>query len=116
IDAMAFIGRNPGKDTNVFIATADSGNGMTHGTIAGMLIPDLILGRANKWTELYEPSRKTLKAAPEFLKENLNVAVQYGDYVTPGEVASVRDIAVGEGKVIRSGKDKIAVYRDPSGE
>ncbi|MGE5927243.1 MAG: NAD(P)/FAD-dependent oxidoreductase [Gemmatimonadota bacterium] len=35
-DYMAFIGRNPG-DEHVYIATGDSGNGMTHGTIAGML-------------------------------------------------------------------------------
>jgi glycine/D-amino acid oxidase-like deaminating enzyme len=29
----------------VYIATGDSGHGMTHGTIAGMLLSDLILGR-----------------------------------------------------------------------
>src|SRR6185436_14306774 len=37
VDSLAFIGRNPGDD-NVYIATGDSGNGMTHGTIAGLLI------------------------------------------------------------------------------
>ena len=35
IDGMAFIGRNPMDKDNVYIATGDSGNGMTHGTIAG---------------------------------------------------------------------------------
>jgi len=35
VDMMGFIGRNPG-DKNIYIATGDSGNGMTHGTIAGM--------------------------------------------------------------------------------
>ncbi|HEX6316761.1 MAG TPA: FAD-binding oxidoreductase, partial [Gemmatimonadaceae bacterium] len=30
VDYMAFIGRNPGDD-NIYIATGDSGNGMTHG-------------------------------------------------------------------------------------
>ncbi len=57
LDGLAFIGRNPGDD-NVFIATGDSGIGLTHGTIAGMLLTDLILGRENPWTELYDPSRK----------------------------------------------------------
>ena len=42
-DSLAFIGRNPG-DTNIYIVTGDSGNGMTHGTIAGMLLTDLIQG------------------------------------------------------------------------
>ena len=111
---MAFIGRNPGNE-NIFIATGDSGNGMTHGTIAGMLISDLILEKENPWTALYDPSRKSLRAAAEFLKENLNVAAQYRDYVTPGDVASESEIKPGEGAVLRRGKDKIAVYRDEKG-
>lgn len=47
IDGLAFIGRNPLDQDNVFIVTGDSGMGMTHGTIAGMLLTDLILGREN---------------------------------------------------------------------
>ncbi|HTJ54897.1 MAG TPA: FAD-dependent oxidoreductase, partial [Nitrosospira sp.] len=43
MDGLAFIGRNPG-DKNIYVATGDSGNGMTHGTIAGILLTDLILG------------------------------------------------------------------------
>ena len=51
--------------------------GMTHGTIAGMLLTDLILGRAIAVGELYDPARKMLRAPIEFAKENLNVAAQY---------------------------------------
>lgn len=57
-DGLAFIGINPGPDKNVFIATGDSGNGITHGTIAGMILSDQILGKKNPWTSLYDPSRK----------------------------------------------------------
>jgi glycine/D-amino acid oxidase-like deaminating enzyme len=39
-----FRSRNPGDEPNVYIATGDSGAGLTHGTIAGMLLQDLILG------------------------------------------------------------------------
>lgn len=45
INSLAFIGHNPGDANNIYIATGDSGNGMTHGTIAGMLLTDLILGK-----------------------------------------------------------------------
>ncbi|MBV9109426.1 MAG: FAD-binding oxidoreductase, partial [Gemmatimonadetes bacterium] len=48
VDYMGFIGRDPTQE-NVYIATGDSGQGMTHGTIAGVLITDLVLGRANPW-------------------------------------------------------------------
>src|ERR687892_157379 len=53
------IGHNPGDSrNNIYIATGDSGNGITHGTIAGILLTDLILGKSNPWATLYDPSRK----------------------------------------------------------
>jgi Rieske Fe-S protein len=113
-DYMAFIGRNPG-DENVYIATGDSGHGMTHGTIAGMLIPDLILGVENRWATLYDPSRVTTRSAGPFVKENVNVAAQYIDWVTPGEVSSPDEIKPGSGAVMRQGAKKFAVYRDDDG-
>jgi glycine/D-amino acid oxidase-like deaminating enzyme/nitrite reductase/ring-hydroxylating ferredoxin subunit len=115
VDYMGFIGKNPGTDEHIFIATGDSGNGMTHGTIAGILLTDLILGRKNPWARLYDPSRVTLRATGEFLKENINVAVQYGDYATPGDVDSYDDIAPGSGAIVRRGMKKIAVYKDEQG-
>ncbi len=115
IDGLAFIGRNPLDSDNVYIATGDSGNGMTHGTIAGILLTDLIQGRENEWAEIYEPSRKTLKALPEFAKENLNVAAQYTDYVTPGDVDLTAEIKPGDGAILRRGLSKVAVYRDDDG-
>ena len=114
-DYMGFIGRNPADKDNVYIATGDSGNGMTHGTIAGILIPDLIAGRENRWAKLYDPSRLSFKAAGDFLKENINVAAQYRDYVTGGDVKSVDDIEGGHGAVLRRGLKKVACYRDDSG-
>jgi len=113
-DYLAFIGRNPG-DENVYIVTGDSGHGMTHGTIAGMLIPDLILGVESRWEKLYDPARKTLRSAPEFVKENVNVAAQYRDWVTPGEVSSPDDVKPGTGAIMRDGAKKFAVYRDEEG-
>jgi glycine/D-amino acid oxidase-like deaminating enzyme len=82
VDGLAFIGRNPHDAGNVYIATGDSGQGMTHGTIAGMLLTDLIQGRKNKWEDVYSPSRLRVKSLPEFASENINVAAQYVDYIT----------------------------------
>jgi glycine/D-amino acid oxidase-like deaminating enzyme/nitrite reductase/ring-hydroxylating ferredoxin subunit len=115
VDGMGYIGRNPMDNENVFIATGDSGNGMTHGTIAGVLLTDLIQGRQNPWAEIYDPSRKPFDAPVEYAKENLNVAAQYTDLVTPGDVSSVEEIAAGEGAVLRRGLTKVAVYRDDAG-
>jgi glycine/D-amino acid oxidase-like deaminating enzyme len=79
VDMLGFIGVNPG-DSNIYIATGDSGNGMTHGTIAGMLIPDLILGKENPWTKIYDPSRITLSTAFDYVREVGNMTAQYSDH------------------------------------
>ena len=101
---------------NVFVATGDSGNGMTHGTIAGLLLADLISGRENPWTELYDPARKSLRAAKDFIRENVQSQVGYAGYVTPGDVESVDAIKPGEGAVVRRGLHKVAASRDASGK
>jgi glycine/D-amino acid oxidase-like deaminating enzyme/nitrite reductase/ring-hydroxylating ferredoxin subunit len=116
VDGLAFIGRNPLDKENVFVATGDSGMGLTHGTIAGMLLTDLILGKQNPWETLYNPSRKPVRAAGNFARENLNVAVQYLDWLTPSEVESAHEIEPGCGAVLRRGMRKVAVYRDGNGK
>jgi glycine/D-amino acid oxidase-like deaminating enzyme/nitrite reductase/ring-hydroxylating ferredoxin subunit len=115
-DGLAFIGRNPLDNDNIYIATGDSGMGMTHGTIAGMLIADLITNKENPWTRLYDPRRRPLRAAGDFISENLNVAGQYLSWFTPGDVASVDNIRPDQGAVVRRGLSKVAVYRDELGE
>ena len=115
LDGLAYIGRNPLDGTNIFIATGDSGHGMTHGTIAGMLLTDLIMERENPWESLYDPSRKNLAAAERFLKENVNVALQYGAWMTGGDVSGTPEIGLGQGAVVRQGLTKIAAYRDQTG-
>lgn len=115
-DGVAFIGRDPLGPKNVYIATGDSGMGMTHGTIAGMLITDLILGRANPWAELYDPSRTSLGSLGRYMKENVNVSMQYlKGFAGGGDVAGVEEIQRDQGAVIRRGLKKIAVYRDAQG-
>ncbi len=116
VDGLAFIGRNPLDKENVFIATGDSGMGITHGTIAGMLLSDLILGKKNPWETLYNPSRKTVRAAGNFAQENLNVATQYLDWLSPSEVKSADEIEPGNGAVLRRGLQRVACYRDGNGK
>lgn len=115
-DGLAYIGRNPGDHYNVYIATGDSGHGLTHGTIAGLLIRDLITGKPNAWEMVYEPSRKGTSSKTVYLKENLNVAARYGELVTGGEVDSAEQIPLDSGAIIRRGLKKLAVYKDSLGK
>ncbi|MDB4911174.1 MAG: puuB, partial [Gemmatimonadetes bacterium] len=101
-DLLAFIGRNPGDD-NVYICTGDSGMGMTHGTMAGLIISDLIAERENPWAKLYDPSRISINygALKEFVKENANVGVMYTEWLRPLDGESPDALPRGEGKVTR---------------
>jgi glycine/D-amino acid oxidase-like deaminating enzyme/nitrite reductase/ring-hydroxylating ferredoxin subunit len=115
IDYAAFIGRNPGND-NVYVHTGDSGQGMTHGGVGAMINSALILGKQARWTDVYEPSRKTLAGIGNFLKENATAVKNFAEYLAPGELSSIDDLKVGCGAIIRQGLSKMAAYRDERGD
>lgn len=115
-DGLAFIGRSPDGEKNVYVATGDSGHGLTHGTIAGLLISDLIRGRDNPWARLYEPRRFKLRGLGSWLAENAVTAEHYLDWVAPAPVKTVEAIPPGEGAVLRRGGRRLAVRRDDAGE
>jgi glycine/D-amino acid oxidase-like deaminating enzyme/nitrite reductase/ring-hydroxylating ferredoxin subunit len=116
VDGLAFIGRNPMDRDNVYVATGDSGQGMTHGTLAGMIITDLIMGRENPWTRLYEPARASGgRDLGEFVKDGAKMALQYAKWLTPGDAESETAVPRGSGAIIRHGANKIAVYCDDEG-
>lgn len=114
-DGLGLIGPAPWNGPHVYIITGDSGMGMTHGTLGAKLVADLALGRANDWASVYSPSRLMPGALRTLLGENLNMASQFTDWITGGDVASADDIPKGHGAVVRSGLTKLAVYNDEHG-
>lgn len=111
LDSLAFIGKNPGDD-NVYIITGDSGNGMTHGTLGGMIICDLITGQTNPWASLYAPNRLPLKVPGKYLKEVANMAAQYADWISKADIKEIDQLHTGEGAVLSKGLKRYAVYKD----
>jgi glycine/D-amino acid oxidase-like deaminating enzyme/nitrite reductase/ring-hydroxylating ferredoxin subunit len=114
VDGIGLIGRDRFDQPNVFIATGDSGQGITHGTVAAMLLRDLILGRSNPWASVYDPTRFPVQSA-EFLQDGADTLWHYAEWFTSGDVDERDAIGVGEGAVVRDGLEKFAVYRDESG-
>ncbi len=114
MDSLAYIGRNPMDKHNVYIVTGDSGNGMPHGTIAGLLITDLINGKENKWEKLYSPSRfKLLTSGKTFFKEFVGGFLSYlkeKPHAIPfSELTSIKKE---EGKIVNIEGKKVGAYRD----
>jgi len=121
-DSIAFIGHNPGDEkNNIYIATGDSGNGITHGTVAGIILTDLIMGKSNPWSSLYNPSREP-KKKPNVTQEKeeegggneeKDSANQKGeDKIT--KTTSYEELSPGQGAVIED--RKVAAYKDYKGE
>jgi glycine/D-amino acid oxidase-like deaminating enzyme len=54
-DGLPYIGQ---QVAHQFAGTGYSGNGMTFGTLAGMVACDGVLGRPNPWTDLFDFDRK----------------------------------------------------------
>lgn len=115
IDYCGFIGRNP-DSRKVFVVTGDSGQGMTHGALAGILLRDLIVDGASPWEAVYDPSRKTPPGIVNFLRENVTAIKNFAEYIVPGEVDSVDKLQPGQGGIIRDGLQKIAACRDLEGK
>ncbi|MGQ0640311.1 MAG: FAD-dependent oxidoreductase [Gemmatimonadaceae bacterium] len=114
-DRLALIGPSPSGERGVFVVTGESGTGMTHATLAAEIIADEIAGRENVWASLYDPARRTYGAVTTFVKENLSSTARLIDWLSPGEVSSIDEIARDTGAVLRRGLKKIAVYRDERG-
>ena len=116
-DGLGFIGRNPLDAGNVYVASGDSGHGMTHATIAGLLIADLVAGRDNPWARLYAPSRLTTSALGEQVRIGADIAGRYANWLVPGEgeVSSLDQVEPGEGRIVRAFGIPVAAYRDPAG-
>ena len=115
IDYCAFIGRNPGS-SRIFVATGDSGQGMTHGVVAALLIRDLLVTGSSPWEKLYDPSRKSPAGLGNFVRENLSMVQNLAEYVTPGDLSGIDELAPGQGGILRQGLSKRAVCRDLSGK
>lgn len=118
VDGLPFIGLNSAEQ-HVYVATGYSGNGMTFGTLAGMMVSDAILGRPNPYARLYDATRvKPIAGAVDYVKENVVFPVQLlTDRLTSLNAADtpVQALKPGEGAIFTSDEGKVAVCRDRNG-
>ena len=113
-DGLPFIGEVAPQQ---FDGTGYSGNGLTFGTIAGLMACDAALGRENPWTKLFSPNRKSIKGGLwDYITENMD----YPRYLLSGwlkrsPVGSVRQIKNGEGAIVAQRGKQMACSRDDRG-
>ncbi|MGH9346489.1 MAG: FAD-dependent oxidoreductase [Vicinamibacterales bacterium] len=115
VDGLPYIGPNSGS-SRVYVATGYSGNGMTFGTLAGMMFADYVGGRKRAYADLYDATRVTpLASAYDYVTENVSFPVHIAkDRLTSASagVESLDDLRPGDGGIFAGEGGKIAVSRD----
>ena len=116
VDRLPYIGKLPLSGDHVWVATGFNAWGMTNGTLSGLVLADLVLGRSNPYAELYAPDRTTLRAsASKAVKETVDVARELvGGMLRPG-LTGMHELLPGEAGVFLRPEGRTAAYRDDDG-
>jgi glycine/D-amino acid oxidase-like deaminating enzyme/nitrite reductase/ring-hydroxylating ferredoxin subunit len=115
LDGLPYIGRNPFSQ-NLYVGTGFSGNGMVNGTLAGMVLTDVILGRENPYARMLQARRlKPLASAAAFVVNNHDFPKRLLLDRLPATTRDVAEILPGQGELVGEGGKKVAVYRGEDG-
>jgi len=112
-DGLPFIGE---QVAHQFTGTGYSGNGMTFGTLAGMMAGEAILERKSPWTDLFAVDRRKISGAWDYIRENADYPYYLiRDRFAGAEGRSLRAVRRGHGKVIDYQGESVAAYRSENG-
>ena len=116
-DKLPYIGKLTPANDHIYVATGFNLWGMSKGTMAGMILSDLVQGIANPWADLYDSMRATPFVTKESIKNNLDVGMHWvGDRLKGLTNWSPDDVEPGEGKLITYQGETVGVYKDEVGK
>jgi glycine/D-amino acid oxidase-like deaminating enzyme/nitrite reductase/ring-hydroxylating ferredoxin subunit len=114
-DGLPYIGLLPGARSR-FVACGFAGTGLTFGTVAALLLRDLVTVGSSPWEAVYSPSRlKPLASGLPIAKENLSIGWHFlADRIRSRN--GPEDLPCDSGRVEREGRRQVAIYRDLRGD
>lgn len=116
-DGLPYIGRLTPDAEGLWVATGFKKWGLTNGTAAALILSDLIAGKSNPWALAFDSLRlKPKPSAKKMLQHQAELAAQAGGPPVRGALPDeAGEVQPGEGKVVKAGGEKLAVYRDGEG-
>ncbi|HDR73075.1 MAG TPA: FAD-dependent oxidoreductase [Methanoculleus sp.] len=116
LDRVPYIGRQTPDQDHLYVATGFRKWGMTAGTVAAIILSDMILGNSNPWAEVYDPSRfKPLSSARPAFEQVTATAKGFVGARLTGAPEEASQLAPGTGAVVEVKGEKGGAYRDPDG-
>ena len=115
-DGLPYIGE---VSPHQYVATGFAGNGLTFGTLAGLMMHDEILRRATPWRHLFDPNRKphSIDSLERLIKENVDYPLYFiADRLRRHDDSGVENVPRGSGKVLSLDGRRVAVHRRDNGE
>jgi glycine/D-amino acid oxidase-like deaminating enzyme/nitrite reductase/ring-hydroxylating ferredoxin subunit len=115
MDGMPFIGRASAATDHLYVATGFNAWGITNGTVAGMILSDLVSDGTNPWAEMFDATRiKPLAGAKSFIGENVGTGAQLvGGYLR--DHGRLDEVPAGEAAIVKLDGKRTAVFRDEGG-
>jgi Rieske Fe-S protein len=100
-------------EDNIYIATGFAADGLVYGTLAAMIISDMIAMKGNPWSEFYNPARLKPVTSAKTLQENADVTAHLiKEYIFKGSEEELAGIGRGEGRIVEFNREKAAAFRD----
>lgn len=114
-DGLPFIGQTAERQ---FAATGYGGNGLTFGTLAGLMAHDFVLAKGNPWQELFDPNRKKLLSGlTTVIAENVDYPLNFVlDRLRRDRGATVDEVPRGGGCIVSIDGKPAAVHRSEDGD
>lgn len=116
LDKIPYIGKYSSMWENAYVATGFNKWGITTSNIAANIITDMIIGRKNRYEDIFISTRvepvKNRQEVGNMLKETVSSLVLKKFELPESEQASLKNE---EGKIIEIEREKVGAYKDKEG-
>jgi glycine/D-amino acid oxidase-like deaminating enzyme/nitrite reductase/ring-hydroxylating ferredoxin subunit len=116
VDGLPYVGRLWPFSDRIHTATGYKKWGLAQAAHAAELLRDCVLGRPNRWSDVYSPARLgPASSLKKLAGENANVAWHFVADRVRNRGSAVAGLAAGEGRVVSQGAAQVAVAKDSDG-
>lgn len=118
LDQLPYVGMMTSGMPDVLVATGYAKWGMTNSTVAAKIMADSVLGKENRFADLYNPIRSKMKKEDitSFAKINTNVAKELVKGKTEKIDVLFKDLELGSGDIVKLDGKKVGAFKDVTGK